>query len=166
MPSDILSCEDAVALNKWLSLYVIETRKQDDGRYPASTLNLLLCGLKRHMKKVNPAKRSSFSSRKLGIAGFTFFMCLFNSQRSKFKVEAGCHPPSCFVVSITYKDSHLFSATASSQDRMSLGTGSSGFWAIRQSAHASKFLTAQFDVGKLVLAGTKPSEKVANWSLV
>ena len=42
-------------LNKWVSLYVIKTRKQDDGRYPASTLNLLLCGLKRHMKKVNPA---------------------------------------------------------------------------------------------------------------
>ena len=55
VPSDILSCGDAVALNKWLSLYVIETRKQDSGRYPASTLNLLLCGLKRHMKKVNPA---------------------------------------------------------------------------------------------------------------
>ena len=55
VPSDILSSGDAVALNKWLSLYVIETRKQDGGRYPASTLNLLLCGLKRHMKKVNPA---------------------------------------------------------------------------------------------------------------
>ena len=39
-------------------------------------------------------------------------------------------------VSIMYKESHLFSATASPQDRMSLGTGSSGFWAIRQSAHA------------------------------
>ena len=25
VPSDILSSEDAVALNKWLSLYVIET---------------------------------------------------------------------------------------------------------------------------------------------
>ena len=25
VPSDILSCGDAVALNKWLSLYVIET---------------------------------------------------------------------------------------------------------------------------------------------
>jgi len=53
VPSDILSCGDAIALNTWLSLYVIETRKQDGGRYPASTLNLLLCGLKRHMKKVN-----------------------------------------------------------------------------------------------------------------
>ena len=55
MPSDILSCGDTVALNKWLPLYVIKTRKQDGGRYPASTLNLLLCGLKRHMKKVNSA---------------------------------------------------------------------------------------------------------------
>ena len=31
VPSDILSSGDAVALNKWLSLYVIETRKQDGG---------------------------------------------------------------------------------------------------------------------------------------
>ena len=55
VPSDILSSGDAVALNKWLSLYVIETRKHHGGRYPVSTLSLLLCGLKRHMKKVNPA---------------------------------------------------------------------------------------------------------------
>ena len=90
---------------------------------------------------------------------------VFNPQRSKFKVEAGYRPPSCFRVSITYKGSHLFSATASPQDRMSLGTGLSGFWAIRQSAHASKFLTAH-SVLASVLAGMKPSEKVANWSLV
>ena len=31
VPSDILSCGDAVALNKWLSSYVIETRKKDGG---------------------------------------------------------------------------------------------------------------------------------------
>ena len=55
MTSDILSSGDAVTLNKWLSFYVIETRKQDGQRYPASTLNLLLCGLKRYMKKQNPA---------------------------------------------------------------------------------------------------------------
>ena len=42
VPSDILSCGDAVALSKRLSLYVIETWKQDGGRYPGSTLNLLL----------------------------------------------------------------------------------------------------------------------------
>ena len=55
VPSDILSCGDAIALNKWLSLYVIKTRKQDGERHPASTLNLLLSGLKRYMKKLNPA---------------------------------------------------------------------------------------------------------------
>ena len=43
VPSDILTSGDTVALNKWLSLYVIETRKQNGQRYPASTLNLLLC---------------------------------------------------------------------------------------------------------------------------
>ena len=31
IPSDILSCGDAVTLNKWLSLFVIKTRKQDGG---------------------------------------------------------------------------------------------------------------------------------------
>ena len=55
VPGDILTNGDATALNKWHSLYVTEMRKQDGDRYPASTLNLLLCGLKRHMKKVNPA---------------------------------------------------------------------------------------------------------------
>ena len=54
VPVDVLTSVDAVILNKWLSLYIIETRKQDGQRYPTSTLNLLLCGLKRHMKKLNP----------------------------------------------------------------------------------------------------------------
>ena len=55
VPGDILSSGDTVALNKWLSVYVIETRKQDGERYPASTLNLLLCRLIGYMKKLNPA---------------------------------------------------------------------------------------------------------------
>ena len=55
VPRDILTCGDASLLNKWLSLYVIETRKQNGDRYPLSTLNLLLCSLRRHMKKLYPA---------------------------------------------------------------------------------------------------------------
>ena len=54
IPENILTCADASTLNKWLSLYIIETRKRDGQRYPSSTLNLLLCGLKRYMKKINP----------------------------------------------------------------------------------------------------------------
>lgn len=34
---------------------MIETRKQNGEGTPLSTLNLLLCGLKRYMKKLNPA---------------------------------------------------------------------------------------------------------------
>ena len=55
IPENILTCADASTLNKWLSLYIIETRKRDGQRYPSSTLNLLLCGLKRYMKKINPS---------------------------------------------------------------------------------------------------------------
>ena len=54
VPVDVLTCVDATILNKWLSLYIIETRKRDGQRYPTSTQNLFLCGLKRHMKKLNP----------------------------------------------------------------------------------------------------------------
>ena len=58
VPLGILSCADATCLNKWLSLYVIETRRKDGQSYPTATLNtLILCGLKRHMTKVNPLMR-------------------------------------------------------------------------------------------------------------
>ena len=53
MPSDILNSIDVIALNKWLSLFVIEVRKQDGSKYPSKTIDLLLAGLKRHMKEVN-----------------------------------------------------------------------------------------------------------------
>ena len=43
VPRDILTCGDVFLINKWLSLYVIETRKKNGDRYPCSTLNLLLC---------------------------------------------------------------------------------------------------------------------------
>ena len=50
VPSGVLTSGDAVALNKWLSLLVIEVRKQDGNKYPSKTIYLLLAGLKRHMK--------------------------------------------------------------------------------------------------------------------
>ena len=55
VPKDILTCGDAKLLNKWLSLFVLEARKLDGTRYPTSTLNMLLCGLKRYMVKANPS---------------------------------------------------------------------------------------------------------------
>ena len=41
VPSDILNSCNAVALNKWLSLFVIEARKQDGTRYPLKTIDML-----------------------------------------------------------------------------------------------------------------------------
>ena len=55
VPKDILTCGDAKLLNKWLSLFVLEARKLDGTRYPTSTLNMLLSGLKRYMVKANPS---------------------------------------------------------------------------------------------------------------
>lgn len=54
-PGNILTSGDAVALNKWFSLFVIEARKQDGNRYPSKTIDFLLAGLKRHMKELNPS---------------------------------------------------------------------------------------------------------------
>ena len=54
VPRDILFSCDAVALNKWLSLFIVKARKKDRSRCPSKTLTLLLCGLKRYMTKVNP----------------------------------------------------------------------------------------------------------------
>ena len=49
VPGDIL---------KWLSLFVIEARKQDSNRYPLKTIKLLLAGLKLHMKELHPSSPS------------------------------------------------------------------------------------------------------------
>ena len=38
VPRDIISSCDAVALNKWLSLFVVEARKKNESRYPSKTL--------------------------------------------------------------------------------------------------------------------------------
>ena len=54
VPEDLLVNGTAGTLNYWLSLFVLETRKKDGSQYPCRTLNLLLAGLKRHMRAVNP----------------------------------------------------------------------------------------------------------------
>ena len=38
VPGDLLTSCDAVARNKWFSLFVIEVRKQDGSSFPISTL--------------------------------------------------------------------------------------------------------------------------------
>ena len=42
-------------LNKWLSVFVAETRKQDGDPYSPKSLYLLLSGILQHMRNLNPA---------------------------------------------------------------------------------------------------------------
>ena len=49
VPADLLCLNDSILLNKWLSLYVVETRKVDGSRFPSKSIDLLLAGIKRYM---------------------------------------------------------------------------------------------------------------------
>ena len=51
---DLLLSHNASLLNKWLKLYVAETRKQDGSKYPPKTLYQLLAGLLRDMRSRKP----------------------------------------------------------------------------------------------------------------
>ena len=55
-PEEVLlpSCS-AEVLNKWLSVYVAETRSHTGEPYPATSLYSLLLGILRHMKSENPS---------------------------------------------------------------------------------------------------------------
>ena len=69
MPSEILTSTDPSAINKWLSLFVIEVRKQDRTKYPSKTIDLLLAGLRRHMKEVKPTAPNLFNEQDEQFAG-------------------------------------------------------------------------------------------------
>ena len=53
VPSDILSSGDTVALNNWL--FFVRDCDAKARQWTISSFHFELCGLKRHMKKVNPA---------------------------------------------------------------------------------------------------------------
>ena len=53
VPEDLLVSGTATELNEWLSRFVTETRKKDGTQFPTASVNLLLAGLKRHMKEMN-----------------------------------------------------------------------------------------------------------------
>ncbi len=46
---------DVAELNRWLCLYVLETRRADGKKYPISTVYQLLSGVLRHMRSATPA---------------------------------------------------------------------------------------------------------------
>ena len=54
-PSELLKSSDPRLLSKWLSLYAAETRKQDGSEFISKSIYLLLAGLLRHMRSLNPA---------------------------------------------------------------------------------------------------------------
>ena len=60
-PDDVLVLDDAVLLNKWLSLFVMEVRKLDGSPYPPSTIHLILCGLQRFMRRSNVSPVNIFN---------------------------------------------------------------------------------------------------------
>ena len=47
VPSNLLSSHDAELVCKWLSRFVLETRKSDGSPYPPATLRSLVSGLNR-----------------------------------------------------------------------------------------------------------------------
>lgn len=49
-PADLL---DPCLLNKWLSVFIAETRKVNGDPYPPSTLQSILAGSLRHMKRID-----------------------------------------------------------------------------------------------------------------
>ena len=54
VPEDILTKGLPSELNRFLSLYILETRNKKGERYPSKTITLLLAGIKRHMMANNP----------------------------------------------------------------------------------------------------------------
>ena len=40
VPKDFFTLSDSIAINKWLSLFIIEVRKKDGCRYPNSSLTV------------------------------------------------------------------------------------------------------------------------------
>lgn len=50
VPTDLLSCQDAAVLCKWLCCYVQETKKENGEPYPATTIRSLLSGIQRTLQ--------------------------------------------------------------------------------------------------------------------
>ena len=47
VPKDLLASHDAELVCKWLSRFLMETRKTDGSLYPPSSLRSLICGVNR-----------------------------------------------------------------------------------------------------------------------
>ena len=63
-PETLLEDMDPAQLNKWLSVFIAETRKVNGEQYPPASLQLLLSGLQRHMRSVNIKKAPNIFAKK------------------------------------------------------------------------------------------------------
>jgi len=70
VPKDIHECNNGEILNRWLSLYMKESRRVDSQQFPSRTIHMLLSGLKRYQLEKNPASIDILSEKILCLLGF------------------------------------------------------------------------------------------------
>ena len=61
VPADLLACEDADILCKWMCCFVQETRKENGEKYPPSTLHQLLAAFQQILRTPTVLSTSTFS---------------------------------------------------------------------------------------------------------
>lgn len=69
-PKDILETEDGNCLSKWLSLFTVEVRRKDGGKYPPTTIHMLLCSLQRIMRRKSRHPFNIFDKKDVRFRGF------------------------------------------------------------------------------------------------
>ena len=69
VPVDLLFSNKPDLLNKWLSLYVVETRRQDGKKFPSKSIDCLLAGLLRCSREKNPSAVNFLSEEHPVFAG-------------------------------------------------------------------------------------------------
>ena len=68
-PADILKSSNAEILLKRHSLFVLEVCRKDGGKYPPTTIHLLLCGLQRIMCRSNANHFDIFDEKDIRFRG-------------------------------------------------------------------------------------------------
>ena len=63
-PESVLTDMDSTMLNKWLAVFVAETRKVNGEAYPPATLQSLLSEIQRYMRSIDPQKAPNIFEKK------------------------------------------------------------------------------------------------------
>ena len=67
---DVLYSNDPAQISKWFSLFMLETRRKDGTKFPASSMNSLVCALQRLRRERDPLALSILDDRHPGLAEF------------------------------------------------------------------------------------------------